>query len=79
MTYGKAEFIPSERDKILTAVKLLDSLIIEKGESRGVKESRKHIAWFIKGMRGSAEIKNKIFKLTSSAEVIKILQDYLEE
>ncbi len=79
LTYGKAEFIPSERDKILTAVKLLDSLIIEKGESRGVKESRKHIAWFIKGMRGSAEIKNKIFKLTSSAEVIKILQDYLEE
>ena len=79
LSSGECHYTPSRNEKILTAIDLLNSLVAEKGESRGVKEARKHIAWFIKGMRGSSEIKNNIFKLTSSAEVIKILEDYLDK
>ncbi|MDY3928605.1 MAG: tRNA dihydrouridine synthase DusB [Clostridia bacterium] len=78
LTTGSVEFVPSEQDKILTAIRLLKGLVKEKGENRGVKEARKHIAWFIKGIRGSSELKNKIFKLSAASEVTAALEDFIQ-
>ena len=39
---------------------------------------RTHAAWYIKGINGSKEIKNKIFKCTTKDELLKILVDYKE-
>lgn len=71
---GKVTYYPDTKEKINCAIELLCALIEEKGESRGVKEARKHIAWFIKGIRGSAELKNKIFTMTNPDEVISVLE-----
>lgn len=49
-----------------------------KGESIGVKEMRKHAAWYLKGMPGSTKIKTEIFRLNTCAEVRAILMEYLE-
>ena len=49
-----------------------------KGEGIGVKEMRKHAAWYLKGMPGSTKIKTEIFRMTTSAEVKNILLEYLE-
>lgn len=73
-TTGKVTYYPDTKDKIYCAIELLKALIDEKGEQRGIKEARKHIAWFIKGIRGSAELKNKIFTMTNADEVIGILE-----
>ncbi|HWR60894.1 MAG TPA: tRNA dihydrouridine synthase DusB [Clostridia bacterium] len=56
----------------------MDMLTALKGESTGVKEMRKHAAWYLKGMPGSARIKAEIFTLTTCDEVKDILSDYLE-
>ena len=71
---GKVSYFPTEEERIDEAITLLKSLIEIKGESRGVKEARKHIAWFIKGMRESAAAKNKIFSSTNPDEIIEILK-----
>lgn len=72
---GKVSYFPTEKERIDEAINLLKSLIKVKGESRGVKEARKHIAWFIKGMRESAAAKNKIFSSTNPDEIIEILKN----
>lgn len=75
---GNITYFPTPHDKIKCAAELLKDLVEEKGEMRGVKEARKHIAWFIKGLRDSSIIKNKIFSLTNSNEILCLMQEYLD-
>ena len=75
---GEVISYPTNRQKVECAKKLLVDLVKEKGESRGVKEARKHIAWFIKGLPGNAQIKTTVFKLTKEKEVLEVLNNYIE-
>ncbi len=75
---GRVSYYPTNRERVEYAIKLLVDLVAEKGENRGVKEARKHIAWFIKGLPGNAQIKTLIFRLTKEKEVLEVLQDYIE-
>lgn len=70
---------PSYEEVINMAIYHLNLISIEKGENTGVKEMRKHIAWYIKGFKGSNVIRNTINKINNKNEIEKILLDYLEE
>lgn len=74
---GKVSFFPDNNLKVKTAIHLLEELVLEKGESRGVKEARKHITWFIKGIKGSSNVKTRVFKSSSKDEVASILRELL--
>lgn len=50
-----------------------------KGERVGVREMRKHISHYIKGLRGSSEIKNKINAIDNSEETLIVLRGYEKE
>lgn len=62
-------------DKIFEHFELMINL---KGESLAVKEMRKHIAWYIKGIKGSAKIKESVNKMGTFEEVRRILAEYRE-
>ena len=49
-----------------------------KGEHLALLEMRSHVAWYIKGMPGSAKIKDLCNRQVSFDEVIKILKEYLK-
>ena len=49
---GKVETLPSPKKRLSVALEHITRLIEDKGESRGIKEARKHIAWYIKGLKG---------------------------
>lgn len=74
---GRVEFRPTDEDRVNAAIELVCDLVAQKGESRGIKEARKHISWFIKGMKYSAEIKRKIFTLTKKDDVITTLSEII--
>ena len=76
ITTGAVKSIPAPSEKIDCALELFTGLVNEKGVSRGVKEARKHIAWFLKGLRDNAEIKDRIFKLTNPEDIIETLKEY---
>lgn len=44
-----------------------------KGEYQGIREMRKHVAWYTKGMKGSAKLRDKV----NQAESYKDLQELL--
>jgi len=56
----------------------MQMLVELKGEQCGVREMRKHIAWYIKGMRNSTHIKEKVFKAVTQEEVCDLLNELLE-
>ena len=58
---GKVNFKPTPQDRLAQALEHIEMLVEEKGESRGIKEARKHIAWYIKGLT-FIEIKGRSFQ-----------------
>ena len=48
----------------------MDRLIDLKGESVAVREMRKHLAWYLKGLPDSASVKDSIMDLTTRSGVV---------
>lgn len=69
---------PSAEEKISTIIRHMSMLVDLKGEHTGVCEMRKHIAWYIKGMRNSAYMREKVFRAASKDEIIELLKEFLE-
>lgn len=76
---GKITYYPSPKEKIDEAIHHMLMLCEQKGEHIGILESRKHIAWYIKGIAHSAELKQKVFKLSSVSEMKELLEDAKEK
>ena len=47
--------------------------IEDKGEAVAIRALRKHLAWYFKGMRGAAQLKNEAFWAETLDELLKIL------
>lgn len=70
---------PNVEEKMNTALKHLKLAVKEHGEYVAVREMRKHIAWYLKGLRNSARIRDEVNKIESYEGVVKKLNDYMEE
>ena len=46
-----------------------------KGEYTGIREMRKHVAWYTKGMPGSAKLRDEINKVESYQELEQLLEE----
>ncbi|OAB42703.1 tRNA dihydrouridine synthase DusB [Paenibacillus glacialis] len=68
---------PSAEEKIKIAILHMDRLIAMRGEHIAVREMRKHIAWYLKGLKGSARVKDIIMEETRRDEMVKILEDFV--
>lgn len=79
LSTGEVKTVPTPAEKLQTALEHTELLIKEKGESRGIKEARKHIAWYIKGMRGASRFKTEIFKISDFATMKAMLISYIDE
>ncbi len=51
-------------------------LLAWKEEYVAVREMRKHIAWYLHGLRGAAQMRTKINTLTKPEEVFEALRDF---
>ena len=63
-----------DNDEIVdVALYHLGLMIEEKGERAGIAESRKHLGWYMKGIRGAAELRNRINCAENLPEIEEIL------
>ena len=62
-----------------TAKKHLKLAVEEHGEYVAVREMRKHIAWYLKGLRNSARVRDEINKIESYEEVVNKLESYMQD
>ena len=76
---GEEVIYPTPIEKIDLCIRHLNLAVHYHGELKGVREMRKHIAWYIKGIKKCTEIKNKINVEKDFNNVVKILKDYKEQ
>lgn len=69
---------PTLKEKINMALKHMDLVINYKGEHIGILEMRKHIAWYVKGLKGSANLRNQINRIKYKRDMEKALIEYLD-
>ena len=69
---------PSNKEKIEMALRHLKMAVDYYGERHGIPIMRKHIAWYLKGMPDSSDIKNRVNQLSSQDKLIELLRDYQE-
>ncbi|GAB6179166.1 tRNA dihydrouridine synthase DusB [Desulfotomaculum defluvii] len=75
---GKTLPCPRPEERIHTAIRHLELMVESKGEQVAVFEMRKHAAWYTKGMRGAARIREVINKTQSKKEIEEILRGLLD-
>jgi len=69
---------PTAEERVEKALRHAQMLIDYKGEYIGVREMRKHMAWYMKGMPGAAELRGKLNYAENRAELESLLRGYLE-
>ena len=70
---------PSYQERISMCFHHLDYLLKMKCEKVAVLEMRSHIAWYVKGLPDSIEVKNACFKVITAEELRTILKNYLNK
>lgn len=75
---GKRLDPPSPKERVRVAMKQLALMIDYKGEHRGIMEMRKHAAWYLKGIRGAAKVKDQLNRVVTKDEIEKLLNDFIE-
>jgi nifR3 family TIM-barrel protein len=64
---------PTVREKIDVCILHLDRLIALKGEYVAVREMRKHAAWYLKGIKGNAKVRNGINECNTREDLVTLL------
>lgn len=67
---------PSLKDKIDMIKRHYKLLCEDKSEKQALLEIRSHTIWYLKGMPGSASVKNKICSCKNSVEIFDVLDEY---
>lgn len=67
---------PSQKEKLDIILEHLELEIKEKGESIAIKETRKHLAYYVRNLKDASKIREKINTLNSEKEVRDCLIEY---
>lgn len=71
---GEAKPAPSsDAERIEMLLKHLDGLVELKGELSAVKELRKHVVWYTKGMHGASKLRQTVNFIESADEIREVL------
>ena len=66
----------TNEERIEIIFKHIDLEVKEKGENIGIKEMRKHICYYLKGLPMASEVRNKVNQLETEKEVKNTLIEY---
>ena len=50
--------------------------ILQKGEYTGIREMRKQLSWYIKGLKDSSKVREQINKIESQTEMVQVITEY---
>ena len=75
---GKSFHLPDLDVRLNEALQEVDDRIADKGERVGVLESRRQLAYYIKGVSGAAEVRNRLNTAETLDEVHAIIEGFLK-
>jgi tRNA-dihydrouridine synthase B len=69
---------PTLEERQAVMLRHLNDMIAVLGENIGVREMRKHLCWYTKGLTAGAEFREKVNHLARAAEVRREIENYSE-
>ena len=69
---------PTPTDRLAVAREHAEELVAQKGERVGIAESRKHMAWYLHGIRGAASARNEVMQAETLAEMDLIFEKLVQ-
>lgn len=66
---------PSIEERIVVIRKHIGAMCEAKGEERGMKEARKHVGWYMHGLRNAAEFRRRAGYLSTLKELDELMRD----
>jgi len=69
---------PDWQERLAVILNHLNDVITIKGARRAVKEFRKHLGWYTRGLPGSARVRAELFQLKHVAEIKAYLTTYFQ-
>ena len=57
--------------------KHIEAMCELKGEGRAMNEARKHVGWYMKGVRGAAEFRRRAGELSTREDLVNLIRDVL--
>jgi len=76
---GQVPEPPSLEEKEETILRHLRMIVDSRGEKNGVREFRKHLLWYTRGLRGSTEFRSQAANWVTYFEVVGRVQEYFEK
>ncbi len=76
---GTVSYFPTHEERLMLALSHAKGLCEEKGENRGIKEARKHFAWYIKGLPSASELRVRLFGVKTLSEAEELIFSAKEE
>lgn len=70
---------PLLEERLEIMMRHIDRLIEYKGEETGIREARKLVAWYLKGVRGSAKIRAAAGELFTRDDVLRVCGEVMEQ
>lgn len=69
------EYVPNEK-KLKIIKEHLNLAVKEKGEYIAIREMRKHICWYIKNLKDSSKLREKVNRIEDIKELVTCLEEY---
>lgn len=69
----------SSNEKEKTILEHLELLMQEKGEYTAVREIRKHVAWYVKGLKDATIVREKVNRCETKEEFEIVLKEYFDK
>lgn len=66
---------PTLQERLALACRHLEMVVEHKGEYIGVREMRKHIAWYLKGTHNAAAVRNQVMRAEKKIDMVTILTE----
>lgn len=70
---------PVLSERIAMIKRHITALCQDKGEDRGMREARKHVAWYLHGMRGAADFRRRAGELKTMEDLDLLMKDVYTE
>ncbi len=70
---------PGIAERVLIIRRHIALLCDLKGEDRGMREARKHVGWYVKGLRGAAEYRRRAGELCTLEQLDELLKEMFLE
>lgn len=75
---GKEYIAPSYSQRLELATSHLDDMIAQFGERTGIAQAKKHMAWYVFGMKGSAAARERIMTSETKDQIVSIFEELIE-